>query len=164
MSQPIDAFQGDRLYLDTNAFYLFLRAIAPDAQTLFRKIKQGAFQAFTSALTFDELAYRMLLALIRDKYDGSPLDRLRQNPTNMIAELYPQLEPHRLQLQTYPNLFILDVTATDVAVMNRNIRDYSLLSRDALHLAAMQKCSCLDFVSQDSDFDHVPGVQRYRLA
>ena len=101
MSQPIDAFQGDRLYLDTNAFYLFLRALAPDAQALFRRIRQGDVQAFTSALTFDELAYRMSLALIRDKYNGSPLDRLRQSPANMIAEFHPQLEPHLLQSLNY---------------------------------------------------------------
>lgn len=164
MSQPIANFQGDKLYLDTNTFYLFLRAITPEAQWLFRGIQQGSFQAYTSALTFDELAYRMLLALIRDNYSGAPLDRLRQQTAAMIAEFYPQLQPRLLQLQAYPNPTLLDVTADDLIHMHQNISDYNLLSRDALHLAAMQKCGCLYFVSQDGDFDHIPGLQRYTLS
>lgn len=164
MSQPIANFQGNKLYLDTNTFYLFLRAITPNAQTLFREIQRGAFQAYTSALTFDELAYRMVLALIRDKYTGSPLDRLRQHTSVMIAEFYPQLQPRLLHLQSYPNLSVLEVNAADLVVMHQNIQDHHLLSRDALHLAAMQKCGCLNLVSQDGDFDHIPGLQRYTLA
>lgn len=164
MSQPIATFRGDKLYLDTNTFYLFLRAVTPDAQLLFRNIYQGHFQAYTSALTFDELAYRMLLALIRDKYGSSPLDRLRQQTAAMITEFYPQLQPRLIQLQSYPNLSILDVTGADLVRMHQNIRDHNLLSRDALHLAAMQKCDCFHFVSQDGDFDHIPELQRYTLA
>jgi predicted nucleic acid-binding protein len=38
-----------------------------------------------------------------------------------------------------------------------------LRPRDALHLAAMEKCGCFNLVSQDSDFDHVPSIQRYTL-
>lgn len=36
MSQSITTFRGDKLYLDTNTFYLFLRAITPQAQWLYR--------------------------------------------------------------------------------------------------------------------------------
>lgn len=42
----ISSFRGDKLYLDTNTFYLFLRALTPDMQWLFRKIQQGVFQAY----------------------------------------------------------------------------------------------------------------------
>ena len=122
VSQPIANFQGDKLYLDTNTFYLFLRAITPNAQSLFREIQQGAFQAYTSALTFDELAYRMVLARIRDKYTGSPLDRLRQHTSVMIAEFYPQLQPRLLQLQSYPNLSVLEVNAADLLACTKTFR------------------------------------------
>lgn len=163
MSQPITSLQSGELYLDTNTFYLFLRALTPNVQWLFTQIQQGIFQAYTSALTFDELAYRMLLALIRDKYGGSPLDRLRKNTATMISEFYSQLAPRLTQLQNYPNLTILDVTSLDVVRMHRNISDCHLLSRDALHLSAMQKCNCLNLVSQDSDFDRIPHLQRFTL-
>ena len=40
---------------------------------------------------------------------------------------------------------------------------YHLRPRDALHLAAMQKCGCFDLVSHDADLDRVPMVRRYTL-
>ena len=43
------------------------------------------------------------------------------------------------------------------------MRLYLLRPRDALHLAAMQKCDCFDVVSQDSDLDRVPHIRRYVL-
>jgi hypothetical protein len=56
-----------------------LERIDPAARDLFARIEAGELQACTSVLTFDELAYRMLLALIRDQYGGSPLEQLRNN-------------------------------------------------------------------------------------
>lgn len=40
-------------------------------------MQSGSLAAYTSVLTFDELGYRLLLALIKDNYPGSPLERLR---------------------------------------------------------------------------------------
>ena len=45
--------------------------------------------------------------------------------------------------------------------MGENIGNYHILPRDALHLAAMQKCGCFDLVSHDADS---PWVRRYTLA
>ena len=81
----------------------------------------------------------------------------------MIAECYPQIAPHLTQLRAFPNLFLVDVTPSDLEVMDEGMRLYHLRPRDALHLAAMQKSSCFDLVSHDSDFDRVPMVRRYTL-
>jgi predicted nucleic acid-binding protein len=47
--------------------------------------------------------------------------------------------------------------------MDEGLRVYHLRPRDALHVAAMQKCGCFDVVSHDVDFDRVPTMQRYTL-
>ena len=120
-------------------------------------------QAYTSVLAFDELAYRMLLALIRDRYPGSPLERLRNQEGQLIAEFYPQVARALARQRSFPNLGLLDVTPSDLAVMDKGMRLYQLRPRDALHLAAMEKCGCFDLVSHDSDFDRVPMVKRYTL-
>jgi len=67
------------------------------------------------------------------------------------------------RLRTFPNLTFVDVIATDLERMGENIGAHCLLPRDALHLAAMQKCDCFDLVSHDTDFDRVPTVRRYTL-
>ena len=118
MSSPLANFTGKTLYLDTMIFYIFLRNSDPAARDLFTRIEARELRACTSVLTFDELAYRMLLALIRDKYGSSPLDRLREQEAEMIAEFYPQLAPHLARLRSFPNLFLVDVTFSDLEAMD----------------------------------------------
>jgi predicted nucleic acid-binding protein len=81
----------------------------------------------------------------------------------MIAQFYPRLASHLSRLRTFPNLFLVDMTASDLDAMDKAMRLYHLRPRDALHLAAMQKCGCFNLVSNDADFDRVPQVHRYTL-
>ncbi len=123
----------------------------------------GSLEAYTSVLTFDELTYKLLLALIRDNYPGSPLEHLRDQEEAMIAEFYPRLAPLLGQLLSYPHLTLVDITSADIIRMNENISRYHLRPRDALHLAAMQACGCSALVSHDADLDRASGIQRYHL-
>ena len=161
MSTPIAQFSGAALYLDTTAFYALLRALEPAAKDLFNRIERGDYRAYTSVLTFDELSYRLLLALIRDRYPGSPLDQLRQQEEKLIATLYPYLSPTLDQLRHFSNLLWLDVTAVDLAGMSQAMLNYHVRPRDALNLTAMQKCGCFDVISEDADFDRIPVLRRY---
>jgi predicted nucleic acid-binding protein len=163
MSSPLTNFSGTALYLDTMIPYALLRGLDPSVQQFFSRIQTGEIQAFTSVLTFDELAYRLVLALIRDYYGASPLDHLRKNEEKMIAQFYPLISPHLTQLRNFPNLSLVDISASDIEVMNDTILQYHIKPRDALHYAAMQKCGCFNLVSQDSDFDRLPVIQRYTL-
>jgi predicted nucleic acid-binding protein len=163
MSELITSFTGSTLYLDTMIPYALLRGLDPAARDLFARIEAAELQAYTSVLTFDELAYRMLLALIRDHHGASPLEQMRDNEAQMIAQFYPQLAPHLARLRAFPNLFLVDVTSSDLAVMDEALSQYHIRPRDALHLAAMQKCGCFSLASHDPDFDRVPQVQRYTL-
>jgi len=163
VSQSLAQFTGASLYLDTMIPYALLRGLDPAAQALFTRIQAGELVAYTSALTFDELAYRLLLALIRDHYGSSPLDRLRTDEANMIAQFYPHVAPPLTQLQSFPNLTVVEVASSDIEVMNNLILRYHLKPRDALHVAAMQKINCVDLISHDAGFDRVPDLQRYTL-
>ena len=163
MIRPISAISSNRVYLDTNAFYLLLREIASQATELFRKIERGNLYAYTSALSFDELAYRLLLGLIRDVYGKSPLDRLRQDESGMVAEFSSKVDLLLARVMSYPHLTVVSVEQSDILSMRENIRQLRLMPRDALHLAAMQKVDCFHLVSEDSDFDHIPGITRYTL-
>lgn len=90
MSKTISQFSEKALYVDTMIFYLLLREKGSAAEPLFTRIQSGEIQAYTSVLTFDELAYRLLLARVRDTYGGSPLDHLRRNEQKLIAEFPPK--------------------------------------------------------------------------
>ena len=165
MTQSVAAFNGQTLYLDTMIPYALLRNIDPQAaKNLFQRLQAGEFRAFTSVLTFDELAYRLLLAAIRDNHPGNPLDQLRQNEVQLIETYSPKITAQLQRLQTFPNLTLLDVTTSDITQMNQMMQQHHLRPRDALHLAAMHKCNCFNLVSQDADFDHVPYLNRFTLS
>ena len=163
MSEPIRNLTDGNGYLDTMILYAYLRASHADAANLFQQIEDGALQAFTAALTFDEVAYRLLLGLIRDRYGPSPLDRLRQDQTAMIDEFYPLIEPQLVALQHFPHFTIIPVIVEDIAVMHRNARQFHLLPRDALHLSVMQRIGCTNLISEDSDFDTVTNLKRFTI-
>lgn len=165
MKQSVSVFHGEELYLDTMVLYALLRNIDPDTiKPLFNRIQTGEIRGYTSVLTFDELAYRLLLASIRDNFPGNPLIRLRENEAAMIASFYPPISLQIGRLQTFPHLTVLSITLADLTLMNQYILDYQLRPRDALHLAAMNQCSCDNLVSNDADFDRVSTIQRFTIS
>jgi predicted nucleic acid-binding protein len=164
MIAPLTSFVSGAIYLDTMIFYVFLRTdpqVHFVLRSFFANIERGEITAYTSSLTFDELAYRLLLALIKDKYGGSPLDHLRQNEPGMMTEFYPVLAPRLQRLRRFPNLHLVDVTATDIDLMIQHLLDYNLKPRDALHLTAMKASGCFNLASNDHHFDVIPDLTRY---
>ncbi len=163
MTVPLIDFTGPVIYIDTMVPYALLRSVSPAAEAFFERLERGAFLAYTSVLTLDELAYRLLLALTKDRYGGSPLDRLRDEEEKMIAEFASPIIDRLNRLRNFLHLAILDVPASDLDVMNDAMAQYHLRPRDALHLAAMQRVNCFDLASNDPHFDRVPHLRRFTI-
>ncbi len=72
--------------------------------------------AYPSVLTFDELGYRLILALIKDHYEGSPLELLRDQEEKLLAEFAPTVSSLLKRLRAYANLTVLDVLVSDLDV------------------------------------------------
>jgi predicted nucleic acid-binding protein len=166
MNRSITEFLEGQIYLDTMMFYAFLRA-EPEARPMigafFECIETGAITAYTSVLTFDELAYRLILALIKDKYGGSPLERLRDEEQAMLTEFVPIIVPKLQLLKAFPHLRLIGIDPTDLEAMLANMLDYSLRPRDALHLTAMRYAGCVNLASNDHHFDEIPDIIRFAI-
>lgn len=163
MSQPLSDFDGSRIYLDTMIPYALLRSAHEGAMSFFNAVREGRITALMSALVFDELAYRLLLAFIRDRYSGSPLGHLRRRQGELLLQFAPAVAGLLERLRDIPHVAVLDVQPEDVGAMLEAMIAYSLLPRDALHLAAMRRTGCLDILSEDEHFDRVPGLRRFTL-
>lgn len=163
MSQSLNTFTGSMIYLDTLPFYALVRKLHPAVRDLFTHIKEGEIQAYTSALTFDELTHRIVVALAHEQNTKTETPH-HQPHLSLFAEFYPQVLPALTLLRNFPNLTLLDVSAIDLMLMGENMARCRLGPREALHLAAMQKSGCFDIVSHNTLFDSIPEVHRYTLA
>ena len=166
MSVPLDTFLQGEIYVDTMVFYVFLRAeerVRPIVKSFFERIEAGKITAYTSGLSFDELAHHLFLALIKDRYGGSPLEHLRDRETDLLKEFAPVVIPKLQLLQGFPNLQVVEVTTKEIQAMLQNILDYPLRPRDALHLATMQRLGRFNLASNDHHFDVIPAIQRFSI-
>jgi predicted nucleic acid-binding protein len=161
--KPLTEFNETSIYLDTMVPYIFLRGIDPAIKPFFARLERGEFTAYTSALTFDELAYRLLLALIKDQYGGSPLNRYRDETAKMLEAFAPKVVSLLRDLRGFPYLIVLDVLVTDLNGMEDMMAQYQLAPRDALHIATMQRAGCLAIASNDAYMDRIPHLQRFGL-
>jgi predicted nucleic acid-binding protein len=107
MIATLDNFEDSQIYVDTMLLYTLLRAedrVRPVVQRFFSRIESGEIIAHTSVLSFDELAYRLILALVKERYGGSPLNHLRARDAELLQGLAPTVIPALQSLRSFPNL------------------------------------------------------------
>jgi predicted nucleic acid-binding protein len=163
MSERLSSFRGSRIYVDTMIPYALLRGIDLGVRLFFDRVECGEITAHASVLVFDELAYRLLLALIRGHYGQSPLNMLRKGEETMMAEFYPTLLPKLADLAAFPNLVVETVGLGDWTLAQQLMARHALRPRDAMHLATMVRIGCLDLASNDSHFDRAEKVRRFSI-
>jgi hypothetical protein len=89
------------LYVDTNVWYMYLRADAATRSvlsTFVGRVVRGNCETFVGIPVYDELFYRLLLAGIRDATGGHALEALRADRTGVIHTHGPAIDRALRQL------------------------------------------------------------------
>jgi hypothetical protein len=160
----VDDISRGSVYVDTNILYMYLRvdpAHLPAIKVFLSRIVRGQIEAFVSVPVLDELFYRLLLARVKEATNRNPLDVLRENQAEAIAAHSNAIGGALRKLTGLSNINIVGVDTTDFNRMLENIQRFSLLPRDALHVAIVQGLGLDSIASDDIDFDRVIGVQRH---
>lgn len=154
-----------RCYLDTNFIYAHLRAkrgatLGPVEAWRARalsEVEDGS--GIISALVLDELAYRLVLAWLRDHGDSDPLSTYRADTRKAM-----RTARHRLTAawRAVDSLSLeLQPTNHEVVEGAKSLMAQPGLSpRDAFHAAHALAAGCDLIVSSDAGFDQVTGLQR----
>lgn len=112
-----------------------------------------------SGLVLDELAYRLVLAWLRDDGDSDPLSTFRADPRKAM-----QTARRRLTATWHAiDSLSLEQQPTEHAVVDRAkslMAQPGLPPRDAFHAAHALKSGCDLIASSDAGFDLVSGLQR----
>lgn len=154
-----------RCYLDTNFLYVHLRAPrdAPPPRLddwRARVLPElAADSGVISALVLDELAYRLILAWLRDDGDADPLSTYRADAANVMRSVRERLTKVWKGIDS----LALELQPTDRTVVERAKRLMArpgLAPRDAFHAAHALAAGCQVIVSSDEAFDRVPELER----
>lgn len=154
-----------RVYLDTNYLFGLLRAHEAAGDEEFRawrrRVEQeiGEDPALVTDLVVDELAYRLVLAWLRDADDAAPLTTYRRSTSAVLRKLRPKLSV------LWKALDSLDLDWATGGPASRHIAqtlmdDPGLSPRDAFHAAYAIDSQCARIVSSDAAFDRVHRVSR----
>jgi predicted nucleic acid-binding protein len=115
--------------------------------------------AIISGLVLNELAYRLVLAWLRDDGDSDPLSTYRSDARKAM-----QASRRRLTAAWHAvDSLSLELQPTGHAVVEGAkslVAQPGLPPRDAFHAAHALKAGCDLIASSDASFDQVPGLRR----
>ena len=130
----------ERLYLDAN---VFIFAALNDgeygeyARKLIKDIIELKFEAFTSTLTFDEVVWRI------------------RKEKSLVASIEAGFG-----ILVLPNLIFIDVTKDILWSAYDTMLKHKIKPRDAIHAACALSKGIKTIISEDPDFDKIPGLKR----
>jgi predicted nucleic acid-binding protein len=151
-----------RCYLDTNFLYVHLRSRASAATPIEEWRRSVVTQVIAdggmiSALVLDELAYRLILAWLREDGVVDPLTKYRTEPQNTMRAVRRRLT----MTWRAVDALALELCPTDRAVVTRAqalMAKPGLGPRDAFHAAHALAATCSLIASTDTAFERVPGL------
>lgn len=154
-----------RCYLDTNFLYAHLRSkrgasfgpVESWRATALEEMARGG--GVISALVLDELAYRLVLAWLRDDGERDPLSAYRAGPGEAMRAVRRRLTATWRAVDS----LALELQSTDRAVVEGAralMARPGLAPRDAFHAAHALASRCDVIASTDAAFDRVPALRR----
>ena len=154
-----------RCYLDTNFLYVHLRSARSEAPRALEDWRSRVLTQVTidggviSALVHDELAYRLILAWLRDDGVSDPLSAYRADAQTVMHAVRRRLEATWRAVDS----LTLELQLTDSAVVKQArslMARPGLGPRDSFHAAHALAGGCSVIASTDAAFDDVPGLRR----
>jgi len=121
----LDEFTRGAIYVDTNVWYMHLRADPAHQHiltTFLGRVVRGAIEAFVSILALDELFYRLLLARVKDATGRNPLKVLRTDLAGAIATHSDIVDVALRKLIGLPHGHLVSVETADFFGMLNSIR------------------------------------------
>jgi predicted nucleic acid-binding protein len=154
-----------RCYLDTNFIYAHLRAkrgatlgpVEAWRARVLDELEDGG--GVVSGLVLDELAYRLVLAWLRDDGDSDPLSTYRAEPRKAMRAARRRLTATWRAVDSLS----LELQPTERAVIEGAkalMAQPGLSPRDSFHAAHALAAGCSLVASSDTGFDDVPGLRR----
>jgi len=150
---------GSRCFVDANILvYYFVNnpLYSAPCDGFFRRVAAGDLLGFTSPMMISEALHRIMLSDVQVQFSTTkPLAYIQRHP-----HLIRQLTLYRLASQTLDRLG-LSILPVHIALFASAVgvaQTHSLLTDDASTVALMQREALQILITNDDDFDAIPGI------
>lgn len=156
---------GLELFIDTN---ILLYAVSEHpryggwCQELLDRVKAGDIKGEISVIVLNELVHKLVIGEVAQKEGIRPFQAVRYIKEH--PEVLEDLEAYEVveEVEREYNLTVVEVTGDDLSLAWKFMKEYRLLSNDALHLAVMKKRGVTEMATSDPDFDGVEGIRVWK--
>lgn len=160
---PLNLPNGARSFVDANILvYALVNSPFTSQVSLFmQRVAAKEVTAFTTSIVLSEALHRIMLAEVLAQFQPTvkPLAYVQRHP-NVISQLtiYPIAVDRLLQL----GISLLPVDGNSWKAATVVASTHQLLTNDACIAATMAIHNVRDLVTNDDDFDHVPGLNVWK--
>lgn len=162
---PTNLPDGAACLIDANIFYYHFVETEPfsdHCSDLLERVAQGALVGFTSVHLLAEATHKIMLAEAAARFEvpRASLVNWLQAHRKLIAELteFPDMVVEMCSLP----MTCLPVAPPTLTAAAHVAREHRLLTNDALTIALMHEHGLTDLVTNDDDFDAVPGISVWK--
>ena len=156
-----DCPSGRRVMIDANVLAYSLShepTFGPPCTAFLQRVSDGDVIGCTTVAQLSEATHRLMLAEAANRYGLPPqgmLRRLQKHP-----ELIKPLIQHVVGLRQLIEAGLEAITVNESHLWNSHAlrQTHGLLVNDSILLAVMLDQGLTDLVTQDSDFEAVPGI------
>jgi predicted nucleic acid-binding protein len=152
---------GAACFIDANILYYHFVEVSPLSTTctaFLDRVALGFIVGFTSTHVISEAMHKIMLAEAAAKFglNRAGLVNWLQHHQNRIEELSEFRQAARELAGTGLNLLPIDIALFDEAAAQS--AQHGLLTNDALVVALIRQQGLTNLVTNDDDFDDLPGV------
>jgi predicted nucleic acid-binding protein len=146
---------GESIFIDSNILTYHLLNdpfYGTSCKEFVKKVEDGEFEGVISPITVSETLFNLIKATILRDYHLKPKEIVPFLKANPQAVSKVDLEP---AMELF-NLFSLSpISESEVRACYRAIKDFSLLTNDAFHVATMKQREIKNIATNDPDFERV---------
>ena len=146
---------GELIFIDSNILTYHLLNdpfYGTRCKEFVKKVENGEYEGFISPLVVSETLFNLIKATILKAYHLRPKEIVPFLKAKPQAVSNVDLEP---AMELFNLFSLVPISESEVRACYRAIKDYSLLTNDAFHVATMKQRELKNIATNDPDFERV---------
>jgi predicted nucleic acid-binding protein len=146
---------GESIFVDSNILTYHLLndpLYGSSCKGFLQRMENGEFEGVISPIVVSETLFNLIKAIVLKEYHLKPKELIHFLKANPQAVSNVDLE---VAIELFSLFSLAPISESEVKACYRTIKDYSLLTNDAFHVATMKQRGLKNIATNDPDFERV---------